>query len=165
MKLGARRYVLTNVGPLGCIPYRMTMQGTSKGCCVQEDNELVSGFNAALKLLVDELNGVHPTAKFVVANSYNVVMQIIKNPAAYGRWRVIFLCQYLLEVCLSLVSRREMILDCYNRDHFMCRFCHEGPSVLRNADWIVPWVNSMLPWSAVLQEQEEPSVLGPVPYH
>ncbi|KAG0568701.1 hypothetical protein M758_6G036300 [Ceratodon purpureus] len=84
VKLGARKYVLTNVGPLGCIPYRMTILGTSKGCCVPEDNELVSGFNTALKALVDELNDAYPTAKFVVANSYNVVMQIIENPAAYG---------------------------------------------------------------------------------
>lgn len=84
MKLGARKFVLTNVGPLGCIPYRMTMQATEKGSCVKEDNELVSGFNAALKGLVDELNGKHPKAKFVIADSFNVVMQIIKHPSAFG---------------------------------------------------------------------------------
>lgn len=84
MKLGARKIVVTNVGPLGCIPYRMTRQSTEKGGCVKEDNELVAGFNAALKWLVDELNRKHPEAKFVVADSYSVVMQIIKNPSAFG---------------------------------------------------------------------------------
>lgn len=84
VKLGARKLVLTNVGPLGCIPYRMTLQATEKGCCVKQDNELVAGFNAALTWLVQELNGQHPGAQFVVADSYNIVMQIIKHPSAFG---------------------------------------------------------------------------------
>ncbi|KAG0587397.1 hypothetical protein KC19_2G161500 [Ceratodon purpureus] len=84
MNLGARKFILSNVGPLGCIPYRMTLESTVKGQCVQSDNTLVSSFNTALKSLVDELNGRYPQTKFVLANSYNVVSQIISNPAAYG---------------------------------------------------------------------------------
>lgn len=85
VNLGARKFVLSNVGPLGCIPYRMTLDSTSSsGQCVQNDNTLVVGFNAALKSLVDELNGKHRNAKFVMANSFNVVSEIIGNPASFG---------------------------------------------------------------------------------
>lgn len=85
MNLGARKFILSNVGPLGCIPYRLTLDTqTESGQCVQSDNTLVLAFNAALKSLVDEFNGRYPQAKFVLANSYNVVSQIISNPGSFG---------------------------------------------------------------------------------
>jgi len=47
----------------------------------------VFGFNAALKWLVDEFIGIHGSeAKFVVADSFNVFMQIIENPSAVGEY-------------------------------------------------------------------------------
>lgn len=86
VNLGARKFILSNVGPLGCIPYRRTLDSTTNGQCVQSDNTLVLGFNAALKSLVDEFNGKHPNAKFVLADSYNVVSQIINNPTRFGMY-------------------------------------------------------------------------------
>lgn len=84
VNLGARKLVISNVGPLGCIPYRMAVSSTTKGQCVQSDNSLVMSFNSALKSLVDELNGKYPNAKFILANSFNVVSQIISNPGGFG---------------------------------------------------------------------------------
>jgi len=86
VNLGARKFILSNVGPLGCIPYRMTLDSTKEGQCVQSDNSLVAGFNVALKSLVDEFNGRYPNAKFVLANSYNVVSRIINNPTSFGMY-------------------------------------------------------------------------------
>lgn len=62
----------------------MTLDSTVQGQCVQSDNALVSNFNTAVRSLVDELNGNYPQAKFVMANSYDLVSQIISNPAGFG---------------------------------------------------------------------------------
>jgi phospholipase/lecithinase/hemolysin len=62
----------------------MTLDSTVQGQCVQSDNALVSNFNTAVRSLVDELNGNYPQAKFVQANSYDLVSQIISNPAGFG---------------------------------------------------------------------------------
>ncbi|CAK9196905.1 unnamed protein product [Sphagnum troendelagicum] len=81
---GARKFVISNVGALGCTPYRMTTNKTIGGTCVQSDNTLVSGFNTALKSLIDQLNRQFPRAKFILANAFDVLLSLRNNPATNG---------------------------------------------------------------------------------
>lgn len=62
---GARKFVISNVGPLGCIPSRLAM-GSIDGTCVAYDNELVNGFNKALKNLTETLPQSLPDAMFLL---------------------------------------------------------------------------------------------------
>lgn len=85
LNLGVRKFLLSNVGALGCIPYRMTYQATPTDQCVASDNVLVSGFNTLLRGLVDELNSKYPYAKFILSDSYVVIEDFVTNPGSYGK--------------------------------------------------------------------------------
>lgn len=142
VNLGARKLVISNVGPLGCIPYRMAVSSTTKGQCVQSDNSLVMSFNSALKSLVDELNGKYPNAKFILANSFNVVSQIISNPGGFGNTTI-------TSSRPSIPPPSLNVKHCHDID-FLCRIRNEGSSVLRCADRLPPWIISLLPRGPLL---------------
>ncbi|KAJ7560522.1 hypothetical protein O6H91_04G133600 [Diphasiastrum complanatum] len=81
--LGAKKIVVSAVGPLGCIPSQINQRSQSDACVDYINNYIVS-FNAALKLLVARLNQELPDAIFVYSNAYDSVMALINNPAQYG---------------------------------------------------------------------------------
>lgn len=82
--LGARKVVVTAVGPLGCIPSQLVLQFSVNGECVPFINGYVQGFNAALKSLLQQLTSTLSGATFVYANAYDMVQSFINNPANYG---------------------------------------------------------------------------------
>ncbi|KAJ7525773.1 hypothetical protein O6H91_17G065600 [Diphasiastrum complanatum] len=81
--LGARKVVISAVGPLGCIPSQINQRSPS-GACVQFINNYVVNFNAAVKSLLNTLNQQLPGAVFNYGDSYNAVLTLINNPATYG---------------------------------------------------------------------------------
>ncbi|CAA2981298.1 GDSL esterase/lipase At2g23540-like [Olea europaea var. sylvestris] len=83
-QLDARKFVIGNVGPLGCIPYQKTINQLDENECVELPNKLALQYNARLKDLVQELNENLPGATFVHANVYDLVMELIINYAKYG---------------------------------------------------------------------------------
>ncbi|PIN19599.1 Triacylglycerol lipase [Handroanthus impetiginosus] len=83
-QLDARKFIMGNVGPLGCIPYQKTINQLSENECVSLPNKLAIQYNARLKDLVQELNENLPGATFVHANVYDLVMELITNYAKYG---------------------------------------------------------------------------------
>ncbi|KAF9600581.1 hypothetical protein IFM89_010067 [Coptis chinensis] len=83
-KLDARKFVIGNVGPLGCIPYQKQINGVNKDECVDLPNQLVQQYNGRLKDLLKELNDNLPGAVFVHANVYGLVLDVLTNYAKYG---------------------------------------------------------------------------------
>ncbi|CAL5369567.1 unnamed protein product [Camellia sinensis] len=83
-QLDARRFIVANVGPIGCIPYQKTINQLSEDECVALPNQMALQYNSRLKDLVTELNQNLPGAKFVLANVYDLVMELITNYAKYG---------------------------------------------------------------------------------
>ncbi|XXG55707.1 hypothetical protein AAC387_Pa03g3313 [Persea americana] len=82
--LDARKFVLGNVGPIGCIPYQKTINQLNEGECVKLPNDLAARYNGKLKDLMEELNENLHGATFVLANVYDLVMELITNYAKYG---------------------------------------------------------------------------------
>ncbi|KAJ3683035.1 hypothetical protein LUZ60_013262 [Juncus effusus] len=83
--LDARKIVVVNVGPIGCIPYiRDTMQLGGGNGCVDLPNQLAQGFNRRLKDLITELRSNLPGSMFVYADAYRIVSDIIDNYKKYG---------------------------------------------------------------------------------
>jgi len=82
--LGARKVLVSGVGPLGCIPSRLA-KGSLDGSCIASENELVVGFNAALKPLLLELTQTLPGSIFVYGNAYDAVLGLINNPNPEGK--------------------------------------------------------------------------------
>ncbi|KAE8100305.1 hypothetical protein FH972_018215 [Carpinus fangiana] len=82
--LGARRFVLMSVNPLGCSPSVMLNQQISRNGCVQGLNRAAHLFNTHLKSLVDVLKSEMPGSTFVYVNSYKIIRDIIRNPISKG---------------------------------------------------------------------------------
>ncbi|KAK3127968.1 hypothetical protein QOZ80_7AG0580790 [Eleusine coracana subsp. coracana] len=84
--LDARKFVVANVGPLGCIPYQKTINRVEEDECVKLPNQLAQQYNARLRDLLIELNngGDLPGARFCLANVYDLVLELITNYPKYG---------------------------------------------------------------------------------
>lgn len=82
--LGARRIIVANVGPIGCIPYqRDTTPGVGDDCA-SLPNQMAQLFNTRLKSLVAELSTSLEGSKFVYADVYSIVDDIIQNYESFG---------------------------------------------------------------------------------
>nr|CAB3458905.1 unnamed protein product [Digitaria exilis] len=82
--LDARKFVVANVGPLGCIPYQKTINRVEDDECVKLPNQLAAQYNGKLRELLIELNDGLPGARFCLANVYDLVMDLIANYPNYG---------------------------------------------------------------------------------
>ncbi|CAL1408796.1 unnamed protein product [Linum trigynum] len=83
-QMDARKFVIGNVGPIGCIPYQKTINRLKENECVDLPNKLALQYNGRLKDLLAEMNDNMPDAVFVHANVYDLVMELISNYAKYG---------------------------------------------------------------------------------
>ncbi|XP_030952076.1 GDSL esterase/lipase At1g29670-like [Quercus lobata] len=81
--LGARKFVLMSVNPIGCSPMAAANRPRHKGC-VQGLNKAAHLFNAHLKSLVDVIKPHLPDSNFVFVNSYKIIRDIIRNPISKG---------------------------------------------------------------------------------
>nr|DAD40556.1 TPA_asm: hypothetical protein HUJ06_014879 [Nelumbo nucifera] len=82
--LDARKFVVGNVGPIGCIPYQKTINQINQDQCVELPNKLALQYDKRLNDLLTELNENLPGATFVHANVYELVMELITNYQKYG---------------------------------------------------------------------------------
>lgn len=83
--LDARKFVVANVGPLGCIPYQKTINRVGEDECVKLPNQLAAQYNSRLRELIIDLNAGLPGARFCLANVYDLVMELITNYPNYGQ--------------------------------------------------------------------------------
>jgi len=83
--MGARKFIVASLGPLGCIPFQLTFRLSRHGECSQKVDADVKEFNAALLGLVNELNACLPGAIFIYADAYKAVSEMINNPSAHGK--------------------------------------------------------------------------------
>ena len=84
--LGARRFGIVDVPPLGCVPSVRVTAPDGAARCVDGANALARGFNDALRVLLANLtaSGALPGARYSVGSSYNVVSYFTAHPAAAG---------------------------------------------------------------------------------
>ncbi|KAF5467647.1 hypothetical protein F2P56_011879 [Juglans regia] len=82
--LGARKFVLMSVNPIGCSPMAMAMVIMTNRRCVQGLNRAAHLFNTYLKSLIDASKPLMPGSTFVYVNSYKIIREIIKNPSSKG---------------------------------------------------------------------------------
>ena len=105
--LGARRFAVTDVPPVGCCPYPRSLNPT--GGCIDILNELALGFNKAVQVLMQNLSSSLAGMKYSIGSSYEVVSNIIKNPHALGK--------HMEEICYFISCRHSSaayVLLCLN---------------------------------------------------
>ncbi|EOA18153.1 hypothetical protein CARUB_v10006620mg [Capsella rubella] len=85
-QLGARKIVVINIGPIGCIPFEreVTSDPTAGNECSFEPNEMAQMYNLKLKTLVEELNKNLQGSRFVYADVFRIVYDILQNYSSYG---------------------------------------------------------------------------------
>lgn len=84
-KTGARNFLLLDIPPVGCIPSaRLAGMKAWNGRCLQTANKLVTTYNGGLRQLTAHLNTKLEGATFLVTNSYDFVLNIIKHGKSYG---------------------------------------------------------------------------------
>ncbi|KAF9663891.1 hypothetical protein SADUNF_Sadunf17G0099200 [Salix dunnii] len=81
--LGARKVVMFEIGPIGCIP-SMTRANKHNGKCVEESNQLVAYFNDNLLGMLKNLTSTLPNSIFVRGHAYWLAYDAIMNPSKYG---------------------------------------------------------------------------------
>ncbi|KAJ0577303.1 putative triacylglycerol lipase [Helianthus annuus] len=82
--MGARKIVVPNVGPIGCIPYQRDITPSAGDNCVALPNHLAQLFNLQLKGLLQELSNSLQGSAFIFADVYRIVADIVKNHKSYG---------------------------------------------------------------------------------
>ncbi|KAF2306958.1 hypothetical protein GH714_022755 [Hevea brasiliensis] len=82
-ELGARRVLVTGTGPLGCVPSEIAQRGINGQCSV-ELQRAAGLFNPQLVQMITELNREIGSDVFVAANAYQMNMDFINNPQAFG---------------------------------------------------------------------------------
>ncbi|CAI9289051.1 unnamed protein product [Lactuca saligna] len=84
-ELGARKFVVVDIGPLGCLPFVRAIHLLPDGKCHEEMNMLIRGYNEKLRQAVNILNqDLGNGSIFVYANSYDVISEILQNYRDYG---------------------------------------------------------------------------------
>ncbi|KAK2412147.1 GDSL esterase/lipase [Trifolium repens] len=82
--LGARKIVVANVGPIGCIPNQRDAHPMEGDNCVTFPNQLAYIFNTQLKSLIAELSSNLAGSTFVYADIYHILGDILLNYASFG---------------------------------------------------------------------------------
>ncbi|EEF40424.1 zinc finger protein, putative [Ricinus communis] len=82
-ELGARRVLVTGTGPLGCVPAELAMRSRNGECSV-ELQRAAGLFNPQLVQMINEVNNQIGSDVFVAANAYQMNMDFISDPQAYG---------------------------------------------------------------------------------
>ncbi|KAF0901847.1 hypothetical protein E2562_006473 [Oryza meyeriana var. granulata] len=86
--LGARKFVLFSIQPLGCTPVVRAFLNVTGEACIEPVNRAALLFNYGLRSLVSCDNGgvrSHmPDASLVYINSYKVISDMIHRPTKYG---------------------------------------------------------------------------------
>ncbi|KAL8471855.1 hypothetical protein ACS0TY_029190 [Phlomoides rotata] len=89
-ELGARKVVISEIGPIGCMPI-MTRLLKQYNVCVEEVNEFAIIFNKQLAPLLRNLTSTLRGSSFILGRIYGVTYDAIINPSKYGNFLLISL--------------------------------------------------------------------------
>ncbi|KAJ1413827.1 SGNH hydrolase superfamily [Sesbania bispinosa] len=82
-ELGARRVLVTGTGPLGCVPAELA-QRSRNGECAPDLQQASDLFNPQLVQLLNQLNSEIGSDVYISANAFQMNMDFITNPQAFG---------------------------------------------------------------------------------
>jgi phospholipase/lecithinase/hemolysin len=80
--LGARKLVITAVGPLGCTPLRRRLNDTEE--CSDKVNSLVKKYNKHLRSMLQQLKSDFNDINYSYFDTYKVFLDLIQTPTNYG---------------------------------------------------------------------------------
>ncbi|XP_008242080.1 PREDICTED: GDSL esterase/lipase At4g16230-like [Prunus mume] len=81
-KLGARKFGIISVAPIGCCPHARV--SNTSGVCREELNKLAQSFFISLQDLLLKMSSKLKGMKYSLGNAYAMTMSIIEDPLAFG---------------------------------------------------------------------------------
>nr|XP_016469134.1 PREDICTED: GDSL esterase/lipase EXL3-like isoform X1 [Nicotiana tabacum] len=83
-KLGARKFWILGIPPIGCLPSQRTLAGGHNRMCSQEYNQAAQLANTKFSIAINSLSKKLPQSKLVFIDIYNPLLDLIFNPEKYG---------------------------------------------------------------------------------
>nr|XP_016503652.1 PREDICTED: GDSL esterase/lipase EXL3-like [Nicotiana tabacum] len=83
-KLGARKFWILGIPPIGCLPSQRTLAGGIYRVCSQEYNEAAQLANTKFSTAINSSSKNLPQSKLVFIDIYNPLLGLIFNPQKYG---------------------------------------------------------------------------------
>ncbi|XP_031257755.1 GDSL esterase/lipase At4g16230-like [Pistacia vera] len=117
--LGARKIVVANVGPIGCLPYQRDMNPSAGESCASYPNQMAQLFNTKLKSLIAELSSSLQESKFVHADVYHILEDILQNYKSYGFDNVNSACCYVAGYHGGLIPCGPLSKVCRDRSKYL----------------------------------------------
>lgn len=82
--LYVRRVVVMGLPPIGCAPHYQWQYDSKDGECVEEINNMIMGFNFAMRFAVDQIGEELPDLDIIFCDVFQGSMDILKNHKLYG---------------------------------------------------------------------------------
>ncbi|CAB4308464.1 unnamed protein product [Prunus armeniaca] len=89
-QLGARKMSISGLPPMGCLPLERTKNILSGSDCIEEYNDVARIFNEKLQGLTEKLSKKLVRIQLVLLNPYDILLEIIQNPATFGEFYFMF---------------------------------------------------------------------------
>ncbi|KAA8546148.1 hypothetical protein F0562_020958 [Nyssa sinensis] len=79
--LGARKFGIISIPPIGCCPSQRVFNAT--GGCLEDMNNFARAFHSALNTLLSNLSSELQGMKYSLGNAYEMTINIIENPLPF----------------------------------------------------------------------------------
>ena len=81
--LGARKFGIISVPPIGCCPSVRTSDPLDG--CLEEMNDYATFFYTTIEALLQRLSSEYQGMKYSLGNAYEMTMNVINNPIAFSK--------------------------------------------------------------------------------
>ncbi|XP_059670789.1 GDSL esterase/lipase At5g33370-like [Cornus florida] len=82
--LGARKFGIISVPPIGCCPFQRFLKRSEDGGCFEELNNLAQAFYDAIRDVLTNFSTEFVEVKYSFGNAYAMTTSIIHNPLTFG---------------------------------------------------------------------------------
>ncbi|KAL2488582.1 GDSL esterase/lipase [Forsythia ovata] len=83
-ELGCRVIIVSGLPPIGCLPIQITAKSPILRSCIDKENSDALSYNNKLEKLLPQIQKELPGSKFLYADIYTILTDIINNPQKYG---------------------------------------------------------------------------------
>lgn len=84
ISLGARKFGIASVPPVGCCPSQRLYTG-SNGDCLEELNDHARAFFSTLDSLMRNISSEYKDIKYALGNTVNMTLNVIQNPQIFSK--------------------------------------------------------------------------------
>ncbi|KAH9612740.1 hypothetical protein KSS87_010365 [Heliosperma pusillum] len=114
--LGARKIVVFEGPPFGCVPFYYKQNGE----CIESKNENAILFNSKLQEMIHSLSSQFSNGYFTLGKAYDLTYDAIINPSNYGLTNVTGPCCELATMLgQTLVQCKMLGTKCGNRNEYL----------------------------------------------